>query len=462
MCDRHPAILVSSCCMAKVSTLCCFTLILLACLAKAQPGISSRGGIGGIPYANRTPIVDGIGDEWPEKPAPHDCMANPNPKHTNCFTVQLQWDPQYLYMFAEIKDDRLVQLTTDSSRRYLNDAVEVYVDPRDDSGKRMDINDYQFIVDFTGGSAVLKGEKAAIQDTSKTAPKELGISTVAFQSAVKQWEGDPSGYSVEMALPFAGMGALPMEGMRLKLDFCVDDVDSLIDLPSWPDSLELPLYYCASWDGYKDFSFPDQWRRFELTGGPSLGNKIGRMLSTYWIYVVLTLIGAGIVIVWQTRRIRQLKDVLPRARVSAEVREAAMVREAPVTPAPEMKSNESNSRKQTASPPTKKPPHPLIERCRQLILTNLDRELKMEELASECAVSLRQLQRIFKEEMDMSPGNFVVVLKMEQAAALLGTGKFNVSEVAWQLGYTDSSYFSRVFKKYHGVAPREWLAVEKE
>ena len=47
---------------------------------------------------------------------------------------------------------------------------------------------------------------------------------------------------------------------------------------------------------------------------------------------------------------------------------------------------------------------------------------------------------------------------MEHAAELLRGGRWNVSEAAWQLGYQDSSYFSRVFKKYHGVSPKSMLA----
>lgn len=83
----------------------------------------------------------------------------------------------------------------------------------------------------------------------------------------------------------------------------------------------------------------------------------------------------------------------------------------------------------------------------------------MEDLASECALSLRSLQRIFKEELDMSPGNFVVLIKMERAAELLRSGQCNVSEAGWRLGFSDSSYFSRVFKKYHGVSPKALLSL---
>jgi AraC-like DNA-binding protein len=449
-------------------------LMLLGCVSWAQ--------VGRIPYADVAPVVDGVGEDWEDVAVIPFGKHHPMGLHANQVGVQLQWDEQFLYLRAAIADDRLVTLTLDTNRIHLNDAVEVYIDPRDDSGARMDINDYQFLFDWEGRSVVLKGDKAAIMDSSKVAPKEMGISTVAFRWAVRREENDHdqdvdsaprdlsaplrsgrddkggAGYwEVEMALPFAGMGAVPRAGMVLKLDFCVDDVDSLIDLPSWPEEVPLPLYYCSNWDGITDFSFPDRWRRFELVGGPSLGSRIGRVLSLNWGYVVVALVGLGLVIVWQTRRIRQLRDVLPRDQVRAVVRASAVAWEA-VSEGSPVAGGEENTVAGVKSGISLSGPlsHPVIERCRQLVLANLDQEMKMEELARECAVSLRQLQRIFKDEMGMSPGNFVVALKMEQAAALLGSGGFNVSEVAWRLGYQDGSYFSRVFKKYHGVAPRQF------
>ncbi|MFN8398168.1 MAG: AraC family transcriptional regulator [Bacteroidia bacterium] len=272
-----------------------------------------------------------------------------------------------------------------------------------------------------------------------------------------------------MSVPFAAMGAVPKEGMGLKIDFCVDDADSLVNLKTWPDSVHLPLFFCSNWEGYLDFSFPDHWRHFRLVGGPSPMRRIGNLVGQNWVIVILALVSiAGIVIYVQARRIAELKDVMPRrtmnpgvvegimAEPSAET-QAAMVANEARLPEPD-DASEPEEIEQNAVQRLQGAKHPVVARCRQVVLDRLDQDLKMEELASECAVSLRQLQRIFKDEMGMGPGSFVVIIKMERAAELLRSGQCNVSEAAWALGFQDGSYFSRVFKKYHGVSPKSFMA----
>ncbi|MFN8398167.1 MAG: sugar-binding protein [Bacteroidia bacterium] len=127
-----------------------------------------------IPFADYPPEIDGKGDEWPEDSIFSYRVPHPVPAHANVLSVQLLWDAQSLYLYAEIQDDRLVRLSSDSSQRYLNDAVELYLDPLDDSGNRMDINDYQYIVDFTGAVAVLKGRQSVHSGHFQDGPQRTG------------------------------------------------------------------------------------------------------------------------------------------------------------------------------------------------------------------------------------------------------------------------------------------------
>ncbi len=426
-----------------------------------------------IPYVSSPLRIDGSSDDWASDPNVEYVQENPVATNANRMVVRLAWDEHSLYLLAEVYDQQIVQLTHDPARIYLNDAVELFIDPLDDSENRMDINDYQFIVDHTGAATVLKGEKALILDSTSLAPKEAGISTVAYQYAAQRMpesQGVTVGYIVELALPFAGLGVMPRAGSRLKLDFCVDDLDSLVDLAGIPEGGHLPGFFASNWDGYSDFSFPDHWRTFALAGGPSMSIRISRDLLPYWLFIVLGLVCvAGLVIGWQAYRIAQLKDVLPRHAVRPGLMHTLerMATELPATQAQEtqltneMAQDAATEQQRPGRPDlgtAESPLHPQIARCRDFVLAQLDQDLKMEDLASECALSLRSLQRIFKEELDMSPGNFVVLLKMEHAAELLRGGRCNVSEAAWQLGYQDSSYFSRVFKKYHGVSPKSMLA----
>jgi AraC-like DNA-binding protein len=102
------------------------------------------------------------------------------------------------------------------------------------------------------------------------------------------------------------------------------------------------------------------------------------------------------------------------------------------------------------------PENPVIEKARIYIKEHIEESLKPEKLAQELNISLRNLQRIFSQELQTTPGNFILLLKMEKAADWLKEGKKPVSEIAYDLGFNDPAYFSRVFKKYFGIAPKEF------
>jgi len=75
-------------------------------------------------------------------------------------------------------------------------------------------------------------------------------------------------------------------------------------------------------------------------------------------------------------------------------------------------------------------------------------------LARACHVTLRQLERFFLATNGATPQSWLDRLRLQKAAALLD-GRKSVKEVAYQLGYKQVSHFSRAFKQFHGVPPKE-------
>lgn len=90
------------------------------------------------------------------------------------------------------------------------------------------------------------------------------------------------------------------------------------------------------------------------------------------------------------------------------------------------------------------------------ISKNYTQEISMDELAKVCHMSVRNFSRLFKKTYGFSPGNCVIQLRIQHAAALLSNPKLPVSEAAFQSGFSDSNYFSRQFKKVTGMTPREY------
>ena len=57
----------------------------------------------------------------------------------------------------------------------------------------------------------------------------------------------------------------------------------------------------------------------------------------------------------------------------------------------------------------------------------------------------------------MTPGEYITNAKMQYAAELLKQPEMNISKAAILSGYSNYCYFTKVFKKYTGVSPGEYI-----
>jgi AraC-like DNA-binding protein len=423
-----------------------------------------------IPYMERVNI-DGRVNEWNLKhPLISFFQDNLVRSNTNSIKISAGWNETHLYILFYVEDNNLIQLTTDSSKAYLNDAVEFYIDPFLDSREKMDVNDYQFIVNLNNQVSILKGDYRKTDSLDIAAPKEHGITTLVFKSATHLMgslnnPAADTGYVVEMSIPLAAVGIEPREGIRAKMDFCINDADSLVDIVPIPDSAEVPGFYYSSWKGSRNFSFPSEWSVFELKGKPSWLTRFVKTNTRLilWGGIAIVVISA-LIIGWLIIRIRQLKNVpqksaLPQfneiQRYMQEEPQPLDLQQPEVADNPPAELTETPAHTTELKAPKEEPL--VIKKARNYILANIENEIELEKLSSSCAVSSRQLQRIFKEYLNITPSNFIVILKMEAAEDLLKKGDKNVTEIAYHLGYSDPAYFTRVFKKYFGFPPSQIL-----
>src|SRR5580698_8262543 len=78
----------------------------------------------------------------------------------------------------------------------------------------------------------------------------------------------------------------------------------------------------------------------------------------------------------------------------------------------------------------------------------------VKQLAADCDVSKRQLQRFIGEAFGLAPGRWMRELRLNRALALLSKIK-NVKQVAMALGYSQACHFSRDFKSFFGFSPSQ-------
>ncbi len=84
---------------------------------------------------------------------------------------------------------------------------------------------------------------------------------------------------------------------------------------------------------------------------------------------------------------------------------------------------------------------------------NQNKKLKISDIAAELNVSQKKLIEIFQQEMGISPIQYFINLKMQNAEALLLNSTMSVAEIAEQTGYATSSIFIREFRKKFGKSP---------
>ena len=100
--------------------------------------------------------------------------------------------------------------------------------------------------------------------------------------------------------------------------------------------------------------------------------------------------------------------------------------------------------------------HNTISKCIEYIKRNLHRPMTVSEMAAYSGFSVSHFSLLFKKKTGQTPQNFIAYLKVQRACHLLEFSDQRVSEIADQLGYEDSFYFSRVFSKVMGISPAKF------
>lgn len=82
--------------------------------------------------------------------------------------------------------------------------------------------------------------------------------------------------------------------------------------------------------------------------------------------------------------------------------------------------------------------------------------LTLDALAAKFYLSKTYMCSAFRSECGMTLVSFITMVRMRMAALLLLESRMSVQEIAANVGYADSAYFSRIFKKAHGLSPEAY------
>ncbi|MCB0551271.1 MAG: helix-turn-helix domain-containing protein [Phaeodactylibacter sp.] len=90
--------------------------------------------------------------------------------------------------------------------------------------------------------------------------------------------------------------------------------------------------------------------------------------------------------------------------------------------------------------------------ARQYILENFHKEIDLDALSREAALSKYHLLRTYKEAFGTTPYRQVLDLRLESSKTLLSEGH-TLEEIAYRLGFSDRRSYTKAFKKAFGMAP---------
>ncbi|WP_430974099.1 response regulator [Sunxiuqinia rutila] len=86
-----------------------------------------------------------------------------------------------------------------------------------------------------------------------------------------------------------------------------------------------------------------------------------------------------------------------------------------------------------------------------------DSDFTVQSLVDEMKVSQDQLYRKIKALTGLSINHFIRLLRLKRAAQMLASGQYTVSEVVFQTGFNNPSYFTKCFKTEYGVLPSDFI-----
>lgn len=97
-----------------------------------------------------------------------------------------------------------------------------------------------------------------------------------------------------------------------------------------------------------------------------------------------------------------------------------------------------------------------VERATHYFNENYNQQIIIEDYAKERAMTANWFIQSFKKTTKFTPMQYILSLRITNAMNLIDTTNYNMTQIASAVGYDNSMYFSRVFKKHTGMTPTEY------
>lgn len=98
----------------------------------------------------------------------------------------------------------------------------------------------------------------------------------------------------------------------------------------------------------------------------------------------------------------------------------------------------------------------LTEDLMTYVIDNYQHDISIQDLSDKFGYSPNYISALFKKNAGIGYKNFLLLQRIKNAEYMLITTDKSILEIAITCGFNDSNYFSTIFKKIHGISPREY------
>lgn len=102
-----------------------------------------------------------------------------------------------------------------------------------------------------------------------------------------------------------------------------------------------------------------------------------------------------------------------------------------------------------------------VREAREILVSDVAQTPSLTELSRQVGLGLQKLQAGFQELYGSTLYGYLKECRLQKAKMLFDSGGMNVSEVAWEIGYTNLSHFSAAFRRRFGVLPKQYSRAQQ-
>ncbi|MDX1514097.1 MAG: GlxA family transcriptional regulator [Gammaproteobacteria bacterium] len=104
---------------------------------------------------------------------------------------------------------------------------------------------------------------------------------------------------------------------------------------------------------------------------------------------------------------------------------------------------------------------PKLVEAVSLMEANLEEPMSLDELAQHVGLSRRQLERLFQKHLNCVPTRYYLELRLARARQLLLQTSMSIVDVAFACGFVSAPHFSKCYRDYYGIPPRDERRLKK-